>query len=214
VPGDKANAFAREHGLADAFVVMHSGNVGLSQSLETIVEAAALLRDVPDLRIVFQGEGVKKADLQRQATALGLSNVLFLPYAPKARLGEAFAAADVFVVSLQRGLAGYIVPSKLYGILAAGRPYVAAVEESCEVAAITRARRCGLVAEPGDAAGLARRIRELYEDRALTRRLGENARAAGLLFDRAVQVERYASLLETVTRRPASPAVQPAPGNA
>ncbi len=215
VPGDKANAFAREHGLADAFVVMHSGNVGLSQSLETIVEAASLLRDLPDLRIVFQGEGVKKADLQRQAAALGLSNVLFLPYAPKARLGEAFAAADVFVVSLQRGLAGYIVPSKLYGILAAGRPYVAAVEESCEVAAITRARQCGLVAEPGDAASLAGRIRELYEDRSLTRRLGANARAAGLLFDRAVQVERYARLLdETVMRRRASQAAQPATGNA
>ena len=213
VPGDKQNAFAREHGLANAFVVMHSGNLGLSQNLETVVEAAALLRDLPDVRVVFQGDGVKKADLQRQAAALGLSNVMFLPYAPKARLGETFAAADVFVVSLQRGFAGYIVPSKLYGILAAGRPYVAAVEESCEVAAITRLRQCGLVAEPGDAASLARRVRDLYEDRALTTRLGANARAAGLLFDRAVQVGRYASLLETVTRT--APAVaQPATGNA
>ena len=65
--------------------------------------------------------------------ALGLTNVRFLPFPPKERLGESFAAADVFIVSLQRGLAGYIVPSKLYGILAAGRPYVAAVEERCEV---------------------------------------------------------------------------------
>ncbi len=213
-PGAKENAFAREHGLADVFVVMHSGNLGLSQSLETIVEAAALLRDLPDLRIVFQGEGVKKADLQRDVAARGLSNVVFLPYAPQERLGDSFAAADVFVVSLQRGLAGYIVPSKLYGILAAGRPYVAAVEESCEVAALTRTRQCGLVAGPGDAASLARRIRELYEDRSLTRRLGANARAAGLAFDRAVQVGRYASLLETVTRPMAPPAAQPAPGNA
>jgi colanic acid biosynthesis glycosyl transferase WcaI len=214
VPGDKHNAFAREHGLADAFVVMHSGNLGLSQNLETIVEAAALLRDLPDVRVVFQGDGVKKLDLERQAAALGLTNVVFLPYAPKARLGETFAVADVFIVSLQRGLAGYIVPSKLYGILAAGRPYVAAVEESCEVAAITRARQCGLVAEPGDAASLARRLRELYDDRALTRRLGANARAAGLLFDRAVQVGRYASLLEIVTRPRASEAPQPATGRA
>jgi colanic acid biosynthesis glycosyl transferase WcaI len=213
-PGDKQNAFARAEGLADAFVVMHSGNLGLSQSLETIVDAAALLRDLPDLRVVFQGDGVKKADLQRKAADLGLSSVLFLPYAPRERLGESFAAADVFVVSLQRGLAGYIVPSKLYGILAAGRPYVAAVEESCEVAALTRTRDCGLVAEPGDAASLARCIRTLYEDRPLTRRLGANARATGLLFDRAVQVARYARLLETVTRPTASPAAQPAAGNA
>ena len=101
----------------------------LSQSLETIVEAAALLQDLPDLRVVFVGEGVKKAELQAQATALGLTNVQFLPFTAKERLGESFASADVFVVSLQRGLAGYIVPSKLYGILAAGRPYVAAVED-------------------------------------------------------------------------------------
>jgi len=214
VPGAKTNAFAREHGLAEAFVVMHSGNLGLSQNLETMVEAAALLRDLPDLRVVFQGEGVKKADLERQAAALGLSNVVFLPYAPLDRLGDSFAAADVFVVSLQRGLAGYIVPSKLYGILAAGRPYIAAVEESCEVAALTRARQCGLLAEPGDAASLARRIRELYEDRSLASRLGANARAAGLAFDRTAQVERYASLLATLTRPTVPRAAQPAPGNA
>jgi len=213
-PGAKQNAFAREHGLADAFVVMHSGNLGLSQSLETIVEAAALLRDLPDLRVVFQGDGVKKADLERRAAALGLSNVVFLPYAPRERLGDSFAAADVFVVSLQRGLAGYIVPSKLYGILAAGRPYVAAVEDSCEVAALTRTRQCGLVAEPGDAASLARGIRALYEDRSLASRLGANARTAGLTFDRAVQVGRYASLLEAVTRPSAPRAAEPAPGNA
>ena len=86
-----------------------------------------------------------------------MTNVTFLPFAPKERLGEAFAAADVFIVSLQRGLAGYIVPSKLYGILAAGRPYVAAVEEpTARSRAVARAHQCGLVAEPGNAQ-LARR---------------------------------------------------------
>ena len=213
-PGEKDTAFAREHGLVDAFVVMHSGNLGLSQNLETMVEAAARLRDLPDLRIVFQGEGVKKSDLQQQAASLELTNVLFLPYAPKERLGETFSAADAFVVSLQGGLAGYIVPSKLYGILAAGRPYVAAVEPSCEVAAITRAHDCGLLAEPGDAEALSRRIRELYEDRSLTHRLGVNARTAGLVFDRAVQVAQYARVLEGVARPRTTEAAQPAPERA
>ena len=194
VPGEKRNAFAQTHGLSDKFVVMHSGNLGLSQSLETIVDAAALLRDVPDVQVVFQGEGVKKADLQRRVGELGLTNVSFLPYAPKERLGESFAAADVFVVSLQRGLAGYIVPSKLYGILAAGRPYVAAVEGDCEVASITRTRECGLVAEPGDARDLADKILTCYRDRALTVRCGKNARAAALFFDRTRQVANYMQL--------------------
>ncbi len=87
-PGDKDNPFARAHGLTEAFVVMHSGNLGLSQSLETVIEAAALLRDVPDLRVVFQGEGVSKPALEARARALGLTNVLFLPFAPKAALSR------------------------------------------------------------------------------------------------------------------------------
>jgi glycosyltransferase involved in cell wall biosynthesis len=137
---------------------------------------------------------VKKRDLQERAAAQGLTNVTFLPFQPKERLGESFAAADVFIVSLQRGLAGYIVPSKLYGILAAGRPYVAAVEETCEVAALTRSRQCGLVAEPGNAKDLADKILAFRADRAMTDRFGANARAAGLVFDRAVQVRNYAEL--------------------
>ena len=103
---------------------------------------------------------------------MGLQNVRFLPYQPKERLVESFATADVFIVSLKQGLAGYIVPSKLYGILAAGRPYVAAVEETCEVAAITQQYDCGLLAKPGDAAGLAQQILTLYRDRKLAHRLG------------------------------------------
>jgi colanic acid biosynthesis glycosyl transferase WcaI len=177
---------------------MHSGNIGFSQGLEHIVEAAALLRDVPDLRVVFQGDGVTKADLQAQVRALGLSNVTFLPFQPRERLGESFAAADVFVLSLQRGMAGYIVPSKLYGILASGRPYVAAVEAACEVAVVTSRYECGLVAEPGNPRALADRILTLYRDRALVERLGANARIAGLEFDRTVQVRRYMDLFKVV----------------
>jgi colanic acid biosynthesis glycosyl transferase WcaI len=124
---------------------------------------------------------------------------VFLPFAPKERLGESFAAADVFVLSLQRGMAGYIVPSKLYGILAAGRPYVAAVEASCEVAAITARCQCGLVAEPGSAESLAEQLRALYRDRELRTRLGANARAASGQFDRAVQVNRYTDLFRSLT---------------
>lgn len=82
-PGPKRNAFSEANRLADKFVVMHSGNLGLSQSLETIVDAAAILQDIPDLQVVFVGEGVKKADLQERTRALGLSNVTFLPFTPK-----------------------------------------------------------------------------------------------------------------------------------
>jgi glycosyltransferase involved in cell wall biosynthesis len=205
-PGPKRNPFSEAHGLAEKFVVMHSGNLGLSQSLETLVDAANLLRDVPGLQVVFVGEGVKKAELQERARALQLTNVTFLPFTPKERLGESFATADVFVISLQRGLAGYIVPSKLYGILAAGRPYVAAVEDQCEVAALTRAHECGLLAEPGNARELADQILAFYGDRVTASRYGANARAAGLAFDRRAQVKRYMDLFRQVSRRPAAQA--------
>ena len=138
VPGPKGNAWSKAEGLADRFVVMHSGNVGLSQNLEILLGAAERLSGHPDIVVAIVGDGVKRPDLEARARSRGLANVRFLPYQPSERLAESFAAADVFVVSLAPGLAGYIVPSKLYGILAAGRPYVAAVEDVSEVAAITR----------------------------------------------------------------------------
>jgi lipopolysaccharide/colanic/teichoic acid biosynthesis glycosyltransferase/glycosyltransferase involved in cell wall biosynthesis len=202
VPGPRRNPFSIAHGLDDKFVVMHSGNLGLSQGLESIVEAATLLREAADLRVVFVGDGVTKAALQEQVGRLGLDNVVFLPYTPQARLRESFATADVFIVSLKRGLGGYIVPSKLYGILAAGRPCVAAVEEDCEVAVISRAWECGLVVEPDRPADLAAAILRLYGDRALAGRLGENARRAGLAFDRRVQLRAYHDLFLFLSRAP------------
>ncbi len=195
VPRPKRNPFSQAHGLTDDFVVMHSGNLGLSQGLETVIEAAARLQAFSKIRFVLIGEGVKKPALVAQAKAKRLSNVQFLPHQPKATLPDSFASADVFIVSLQRGLAGYIVPSKLYGILAAGRPYVAAVEPACEVGTITRQYHCGLHVEPGDASGLADAITTLYHHRALTQQLGRNARRAAIAFDRQRHVRAYYDLL-------------------
>lgn len=196
-PGPRQNAFSDAHGLTGAFVVMHSGNMGLSQSLETLLDAAALLRDIPDVQFVLQGDGVKKPELEVRARELSLRNVRFLPYASRDQLSESFASADVFVVSLQAGLAGYIVPSKLYGILAAGRPFVAAVESTCEVASIASRRACGLVVPPGNAPDMAEAIRAFHRDRTMTAQFGANARSASLDFDRAAQVRKYFDLFRS-----------------
>jgi colanic acid biosynthesis glycosyl transferase WcaI len=198
VPGDRENAFRREHGLSGQFVVMHSGNMGLSQSLDTIIDAAALLRDDPRVTFVFQGDGVSRPALEARVRELGLHDVRFLPFAPTEGLGESFAAADVFIVSLQRGLAGYIVPSKVYGILAAGRPYVAAVEDDCEVAAMTRAHECGVVVEPGAAAPLADAILRFMRDPERCERAGRSARTLALSFDRRLQVAKYFDVFRRV----------------
>ena len=202
-PREKSNAFAVAHGLADRFVVLHSGNLGLSQGLETLVQAAGLLQDLPDLTLVFQGDGVKRQALAAEVERLRLRNVRFLPYAPKDRLAEAFAAADVQVVSLRRGLAGFIVPSKLYGILASARPYVAAVEQASEVALLTERYGSGLVVPPGEPDALAKAIRRLYEDRPLRDELGARGLEAAARHDRAAAALAYARLVGALIGRPA-----------
>jgi colanic acid biosynthesis glycosyl transferase WcaI len=200
VPGPKDNAFSREMGLADRFVLMHSGNVGLSQNLDVLIEAADRLRSRDRLAIVIVGEGARREHLEREVDRRGLSNVRFLPYQPKARLHESFAAADAFLVSLKPGIEGYIVPSKLYGILAAGRPFIAAVDPSCEAAEIARTGRCGVPARPGDPADLTEKIALLYDDPASTRQLGANARATALRFDRKTAIQAYYDLFARVAR--------------
>jgi colanic acid biosynthesis glycosyl transferase WcaI len=197
-PGEKRNPFSRTHGLAEPFVVMHSGNVGLSQNLDALLDAAARLRGHRDIVFAIVGDGASRAALEARARAEGLGSVRFLPYQPRVRLAESYASADVFVVSLKPGLAGCIVPSKLYGILAAGRPYVAAVEEPSEVAAITKSYDCGLLVPPDDPEALAAAILRLHGDRALARRLGANARRAALDFDRPLQVAKYSRLLQAL----------------
>lgn len=193
-PASKPNAFSTAHGLADKFVVMHSGNIGLSQNLELLIDVASRLRHLHDVVFLIVGDGVCREALQRKADRLGLENVRFLPYQPRDAMRDSYATADVFVVSLKPGLAGYIVPSKLYGILAAGRPYVAAVESGTEVSAITREYDCGVVVAPGDVEGMVHEIKRFHGDRRRCERLGRNARRASLQFDRRKQVERYRKL--------------------
>ena len=198
VPGPKDNPFARAHGLRDRFVVMHAGNVGLSQNLDVVLGAAERLVAHDGIRFVFVGDGSRRAALETRARERRLANVTFIPYQPREDMPKSYASADLFIVSLKPGLAGYIVPSKVYSILAAGRPYVAAVEDACEVAAITREYQCGMVVAPGDADALAARILEMYRDSPLTAEYGQRAREAGLAFDRPRQVAAYAALLRRV----------------
>jgi len=193
-PGPKDNAFSRAHGLADRFVLMHSGNVGLSQNLDLLVEAAARLQSCERLVIAVVGDGARRQTLQDQALRRGLTNIRFFPYQPKELLHESFASADAFLVSLKPGLEGYIVPSKLYGILASGRPFVAAVDPSCEAAMIAREHQCGTVAPAGDVDALVAAIAALHDNPAATHAMGANARRASLRYDRRLAVQAYHDL--------------------
>jgi glycosyltransferase involved in cell wall biosynthesis len=178
------------------FVVMYSGNLGLSQGLEEVLVAARDLCQEP-VKFVLVGEGAAKERLQAQATEWGLRNVQFRPYEAKERLAVSLGTADLHLVPLRRGLAGCIVPSKLYGILAAGRPYVASVEADSEVARVTQAERTGMVIEPDTGMELASAIRWcLNHPEALTEMGRRGRRLAEERYDRRVSVAAFQTVLE------------------
>jgi colanic acid biosynthesis glycosyl transferase WcaI len=198
VPSAKQNDFARAQGLETSFVVLHAGNIGLSQNLDVVIDAAERLRSRRDIVFLFIGDGNRKAALQAAVAARGLTNVRFLPFQPRDQLRWTYASSDVCLVSLKPGLAGYIVPSKLYPILAAGKPYIAAVEPLSEVAALTERHRCGVLVTPGDAGVLAAAVTRLADQPADRAAMGTRARVAAELFARDRQVAAHALVLETV----------------
>lgn len=198
VPSEKHNAFAEANGLHDRFVLLHAGNIGLAQNLDVVIDAAAKLKARSDIVILFIGDGNRRNALETMAGERGLANVRFLPYQPRESMRWTYATSDVCLVSLKPGLAGYIVPSKLYPILAAGRPYIAAVEPISEVAALTERHRCGVIVPPGDAAALAAAIERLADDRQARVSMGARARVAAELFARDRQVAAHAEVIEEV----------------
>ena len=153
-PGRRENAYRAEYGLQGKKVVMYAGNVGLSQSLDLVLAR----RGVDDRRrrgLRDQRAGAALADLQAQAASL--PNVRFVDLQPRERLAEVLAAADVHVVPLKRGLARSSVPSKIYSILASGRPVVASVDAGTEVARTVEAAGAGYRRAPRGPRGLHRR---------------------------------------------------------
>jgi glycosyltransferase involved in cell wall biosynthesis len=195
-PLDHASSFREEQGWTDRFVVMHSGNVGLSQDLDTVIDAAELLRDERRILIAIVGGGASKERLLHAARHRQLDNVRFLPYQEKSDLSESLGAADVHLVSLHAGLTGFIVPSKLYGVLAAGRPYIAAIEDWSEPAMVAREFGCGVVVPPGDPKLLAQAIASLAAGDDLDEMGKASRRAFEERFDRRRAAEAYLRLIE------------------
>lgn len=146
---DRENGYRQEYGLSGRTVVMYAGNIGLSQSLDLVIHAAQeLAQSHPEVTFVINGGGSAKADLE--ASAAGLDNVRFVGLQPKERLPEVLAAADLHLIPLRKGLARSSVPSKMYSILAAGRPVLAAVDEGTEVARTIERAGAGLAVPPDD----------------------------------------------------------------
>ena len=171
-PADRMTAYRAELGIGPEPVLLYAGNVGFSQSVELVVEAA---RRLPGISVVINGEGSALPDVRQRAT--GLTNVHFAGYVPDDRLGELLATGDVHAVPLRRGLAAVSVPSKTYSILAAGRPVVAAIDLGTVVPQILDESGAGIAVPPDDPDRFAGAVAELTGDLARSQRMGQAGRA-------------------------------------
>jgi glycosyltransferase involved in cell wall biosynthesis len=195
-PGDRANSWATNLGLEKQFVVMHSGNVGHAQDLDSLVRSATFLRDLGDLRILIVGMGARHAELVALSKLLEVDQVRFMYYQPRRVLPQSLSAADVHVVGLAPGLAGYVVPSRLYGILAVARPVIVAADAESETAQVVEKIGCGLVVPPGHPERLARAIRDVHDGKHDLAEMGRRGREwVEREADRSVALRRYRDLL-------------------
>jgi glycosyltransferase involved in cell wall biosynthesis len=205
-PMQRQNEWSKEQGLDGKFVVMHSGNVGYTAAVDTMVRAATFLRDRDDIEVLVIGQGARWATVTELAERLEAESVRFLNYQPRARLALSLATGDLHVVGLAHGLAGYVVPSRLYGILAAGRPVLAAAEEESETAMLVREVGCGIVVPPQRPELLTKAIRDaadgVYDLEAMGRRARQWVEREG---GREIAVERYRSLIEGLASTGAAP---------
>jgi glycosyltransferase involved in cell wall biosynthesis len=167
-------------GLTGRFVIGYSGNLGRAHEFDTLLGTARLLKDDPRFAFLITGAGAKAHDLRRAVEAAGLSSFRFQDYQPPELLADSLAAADVHLVSLLPQLEGLIVPSKLYGILAAGRPVVFIGSVSGDVAAVIQHHGCGIAVGVGESEKLAGALRMWRADPARLRQMSENGRRLAL----------------------------------
>ena len=194
-PGER-NPFRKEHRLGERFVVLFSGNFGRVNEFATVLDAMRRLRAREDILFLFVGDGTRAGEIEEFVRRESLTNVRVLPYQPRDVLRYSLAAGDAHLVTLAEGLAGLSVPSKAYGVLAAGRPILFVGDPKSDVARLVAEHGCGEVVPAGGGARLAEIISAWAMDRAKPAALGERARALfASRFDRPHAVSAYAESL-------------------
>ena len=195
------NPLRREWGLENKFVVGYSGNLGRAHEFNTVLVAAELLRANSDIVFLCAGGGHLLKQLAKSVQERGLSSFRFMDYQPKANLKFSLSVPDVHWISLRPQVEGLIVPSKVYGIAAAGRPIIAICAKDGEISEMVEQYQCGVIVEPGNADALVNSILQLSKDTALRTKMGRQARAMlETHFTRRQALERWWSLLQNVGR--------------
>jgi glycosyltransferase involved in cell wall biosynthesis len=175
------------------FVALHAGNLGFYGAWQTLLKAAEILRN-ENTGLVFIGDGANRAALQSSAAAL--PNVRFLPFRPAEQIPHVMMAGDVHIVTVRRGLEGIVVPSKLYSILAAGRPVLAVAAPESDAARIVRDAGCGISADPDDPHAVAAALRQLRDQPARLQEMGRRAQETAEKYARVNELEKFAGIME------------------
>lgn len=190
------NALRLEWGLRDKFVIGYSGNMGRGHDFGTLFEAARLLNDDPRIMFLLIGNGARRDEIAAQSAKCGLKNILFKPFQPRELLPQSLTAPDVHLVSLLPELEGLMVPSKFYGIAAAGRATIYIGDPDGEIGSILRDESCGLAVRSGDSHALARVLERLSRDMECVFHMGRNARSVfERTFDKKLALPAWKTVL-------------------
>jgi colanic acid biosynthesis glycosyl transferase WcaI len=205
-----ANPIRKALGLEGAFVAMYSGNLGLAHTFDEFIEAARLLRDRPNIVFLFVGGGPRLEEVKAARDREGLENVRLLDYVPRAQLQASLAMADVHLISMRPEMTGIVVPGKLYGAMAAGRPAIFVGPEHCEPADTIRDAGCGITTIPGDVDGLVAALLNLESSPSLARRMGEKGRSAFLTtYEHKLCCIQWSKLIGESLARPETTRLRP-----
>jgi colanic acid biosynthesis glycosyl transferase WcaI len=189
-------------GLTDKCVIGYSGNIGKAHEIETLLDVAEHYRNDDNVRFLFIGGGALRTLIENRSLQLGLPNIVWQPYQPREDLPQTLAVPDIHWLSLAPSLEGLIVPSKLYGILAAGKPFVFVGAEDGEVARVARRYDCGWTVRPGDAAGFITAIERFRSDPVAAHAMGMRGRAAiDADLGRAKALRAWSTLLRRLSDR-------------
>ena len=196
---DGKRLFPLARAVGERMCVQYSGNFGEGHDFATLASAMELLKGDARMHFQFIGGGRRRPWLEAEVKQRGLHNCSFHDYVPEAELNQSLNTADVCLVTVARGFEGLLVPSKLYGIMAVGKPVLYYGATDGDVPALVKRHELGWVIEQGDAAGLARALREAAADPQLRARLGANARRAfEVHYDRPLATARYIRLFEAI----------------
>ncbi len=195
----KENFFRTKHDLQGKFVVLYSGNLGRGHRFDWLLEVARSLQSAPSIRFVFVGTGTRRQEVERFSSMC--NNICLLPHQPYSQLRYSLGAADLAVITLRDNMLGLMVPSKLYGHLASGRPILFIGPKDSTVAAIIEQYQCGAVFSNEDVSGIQKFIRKLVDDPGLAARLGKQSRKAyDDKFNRSESTDAFQSILSNLVQ--------------